>query len=295
MRSYSNISALLALSLLMGLGAVACNEDTDLDCNGGDAYDVGEESYCVYTQAVTETGFDCPAGVPNRHQTASYTVCSDRTDIPAPQLDNVEAVVAQDRGEQAQTLDPVMPDEPNVQPTPLLQIDGDVTVEGGAMAPAAGFYGVHTIWQISSGSPDYLYVFGSGEAEIKATNSTFSMSFLTPPPAEALNSYGVGVGLLMGLFDPTMPLAPGVGMFSDEVSDAPGIVTEAAADRFGIIYIAPDADKTALGWTANFPDGYSCGRGVDAVVADDFDTFEPVSCDTVVLRIATMFDVVNWT
>jgi hypothetical protein len=46
-----------------------------------------------------------------------------------------------------------------------------------------------------------------------------------------------------------------------------------------------------------FPLGFSCGRGVDAVTSQDFDTFEPVDCSTLVLDVGDLesADFVNWT
>ena len=48
------------------------------------------------------------------------------------------------------------------------------------------------IWEVSSGSPDYVYKFGEGTA----ADGRFSITLSSDPPAEAINSYGLGVGLV---------------------------------------------------------------------------------------------------
>lgn len=71
-------------------------------------------------------------------------------------------------------------------------------------------------------------------------------------------------------------------------------VTGAAGD-YAVIYRV-DGD-TGLAWVDQFPPGYSCGQGVDAVTSQDFDTFERVDCSTLVLDIGDLesIDFVNWT
>lgn len=288
-RSFSMVSLTV---LLTGLGACGPEESQEA-CPDGQSAEVAGVTYCVYTQAVTETGFECPAAYPNRSQSASYTVCASERDVPMKTLDEVEVVVAEVRGEEPKVLAPTVNPDPNVQPTPLLSITAPVTVATGVTPPADGFYDVYTFWSVSSGSPDYLYTFGAGEAEINASGSTFSLSFLTPPPAEALNAYGVGVGLIMGLFDPNKALTQGKYMGDPDV-DA-GLVSKAAADRYAIIYVAPGVNHSALGWSVNFPEGYSCGRGIAAPAGQGFDSFEPVPCAQVEFRLDTLFDFVNWT
>src|SRR5262245_1503255 len=79
-------------------------------------------------------------------------------------------------------------------------VNGKITAVPGKMVPAMG--GVEVAWSVSSGSPDYLYVFGSGPT----SGNTFSLSLDKAPPAEALNSYGIGVGIVF-LF-PTATTVP---------------------------------------------------------------------------------------
>jgi hypothetical protein len=147
----------------------------------------------------------------------------------------------------------------------------------GTGAPANGLTVV--LWVVSSGSPDYIYKFGQGTS----TGAQFIASFSTVPPPAAINSYGIGVGIVAVL--PPGTVIPADGMVDEMVIDGAGYTTDHA-----IIY--KTATATNLSWTTNFPVGYSCGRCVRA--SSGFDSFEVTTCSTVEVDM-TPTDVCNWT
>lgn len=169
-------------------------------------------------------------------------------------------------------------------------IGGDGVIAGltqtdpGTTPTAAGETAI--VWSVSSGSPDYDYIAGQGTL----SSTGFEISLPTAMPAAAVNSYGVGIGVIAAWADN----APPDGRISDEESDAFESRIIGATERHAIIYIAPDA-VDELGWTTAFPDGFSCGVGVAA--ESGFDSYEPIDCDLMQLRIGNLddFDFVNWT
>jgi hypothetical protein len=154
------------------------------------------------------------------------------------------------------------------------------------------------LWSVSSGSPDYIYMFGQGEA----SGDAFTMTFDGPPPAEAINSYGVGVAVIGGLASESTPLAS--GRCEEDCLGFPGRqakmgvpFADAFADRYAVIWV--DASKDFSNpklpdWMRNAPKGYSCVKGVPST-NDGFDGFEQVDCAQVVLRVDMKFEFVNWT
>ncbi|MFK7999267.1 MAG: hypothetical protein AB8H86_06700 [Polyangiales bacterium] len=174
------------------------------------------------------------------------------------------------------------------------QQDGSIGTDGviaglnrtdpGATLPTGGEIAV--VWSVTSGSPDYSYVAGRGS--LSATG--FELTLPSEMPAEAVNSYGVGVGIIAAWPEG----APADGRVSDEAEDGLQVGVIGATERHAIIYVAPDASGE-LEWSSEFPAGFSCGVGVDS--ESGFDTFEPISCDLVELRIGNLadFDFVNWT
>jgi hypothetical protein len=138
-------------------------------------------------------------------------------------------------------------------------------------------------WVVSSTSPDYSYVFGEGT--LNASAGTFQVRLDQPPPAQALNSGVLGVGIL--LVTTSQSIANG-----DDVSSLSEEELIGAAGQYAIISVTnPDGVE---GWAAQFEAGYSVGRGVE--VPGDFDEFEPVSSSSVVLIVDDLenIDFVNW-
>jgi hypothetical protein len=140
-------------------------------------------------------------------------------------------------------------------------------------------------WTVTSGDPDYAYTFGEGTIDPAA--GTFRIEFNDPPPPEALNTGGLGVGTIVATTNP----AVGNGYHLDRLSPSEVV---GAAGRYGIIYIA-DPNIQIPQWAAAFTPGYGVGIGVDVV--NGFDTFQPTSQTGVVLILDNLanIDFVDWT
>ena len=107
------------------------------------------------------------------------------------------------------------------------------------------------------------------------------------PPAQAINSYGIGVGLVV-LVDAGTQLPD--GMIEESQLTPLGFST-----GYGIIWKNPAGP--AVSWSVPFPAGYACGRCVRAT-GSGFDTFEPVACSLFQVEAAadpSMLDACNWT
>lgn len=149
------------------------------------------------------------------------------------------------------------------------------------------------VWLVSSGSPDHAYITGGGSF----TATGFELTLPDPLPLDAQNQYGtvrLGVGIITAH---EVGMAPPVGR--DETDEEPPLGLIGASERFSVIYRdgALPADAGSLGWIDAFPQGYSCGRGVPAAEGETFDSFEPVDCDLVEVKLGDVstFDFVNWT
>ncbi|WP_437730504.1 hypothetical protein [Sorangium sp. So ce1335] len=139
-------------------------------------------------------------------------------------------------------------------------------------------------WVVSSSSPDYAFRFGEGSV----AGATFTVGVGADPPSEAINSYGVGVGVVM-------LLEPGTEVPEGELDEA---VIEAAilgaTPQHAIIWRDPSSQGPD--WSDDFPDGFGCGRCVPA--DEGFDTFEPVECSEVEVQATSDFaslQFCNWT
>jgi len=166
-------------------------------------------------------------------------------------------------------------------------VTGAVTVQPGSSLPSAG--DVFVVWAVSSGSPDYLYVSGSGQL----TEPGFELELPATLPDEAINSYGLGVGLIVLLPSGT---APPAGRMSDATEASLDTTVIGATPRYAVIYRKPGTTGLT-GWMDAFPEGYSCGVGVPAAAGETFDSYAPVDCSMVELVIGdpSTFDFVNWT
>jgi hypothetical protein len=167
----------------------------------------------------------------------------------------------------------------------VFEAQGKVSAASGKALPDSADLSV--LWNVSSGSPDYLYSYGGGSA----TTDGFDVSFDADPPAEALNSYGVGVGIVVA-----MPSGQGVaaGKVSDATMDTLDKTAVGATGQHAIIFKKAGATEPA--WISAFPDGYSCAKGVPAT-NDGFDTYAPADCAEVVLTVDELdnIDFTNWT
>jgi hypothetical protein len=172
-------------------------------------------------------------------------------------------------------------------------------------APAAPSEAL-VLWGVSSGQPDYLYLWGRADVE----HDSFKLALRGRPPAQAINSYGLGVGMIViaarsaGLHD---------GMQSKE--DEPSLQQAlGASEQQAIIYVDHDqadayiesmsATTTAAEreharehWLFDFPEGYSCGTGRAARSGETFDAYVPVDCSEVRVRLGDLdtFEFPNWT
>jgi len=155
------------------------------------------------------------------------------------------------------------------------------TITGGQVPDGSP---LQVLWVVSAGSPDYAMVFGEGETR----GSTFRVQLPGPPPIDALNAGQFGVGVVM-LVSERLPQ----GRLSD--SSALDRHVRGLADRFGIIFVRQHHPRVP--WLQHFENGYGCGHGVPAAEGQTFDTFAPVDCGSLLLRLGTMdaLDPVNWT
>jgi hypothetical protein len=141
------------------------------------------------------------------------------------------------------------------------------------------------VWSVSSGTPDYGYIYGEGTA----TRGGFSVAFDAPPPPEAVNSYGVAVGELVLV--PSSFEVPKGKITSSEQIELLGIST-----RHAVIWKAGSPER--INWMQKFPDGFACGQCKAATGEETFDSYEPVSCSEIEIETATDLDTLegcNWT
>lgn len=159
------------------------------------------------------------------------------------------------------------------------------TIQNNTGAPVPANTRLLVVWQVSSGTPDYSYVFGQGTFDPAA--GTFRIQLDQLPPTQALNLGTLGVGIIVATTNQT--LGPG-----DDVGEVPISDLIGAAGRYGVIFRAEEGAQVRE-WATAFDTGYSVGVGVDVV--DDFDRFEPTSPSNVVLVIDDLenIDFVNWT
>jgi hypothetical protein len=144
------------------------------------------------------------------------------------------------------------------------------------------------IWGVSSGSPDYSYVYGEGV--IDRITGMFGVRFEGPPPAAALNNGVMGVGLVIATTDhllkdgDSLPNRP-------PTFDILGVTAQHA-----VIFLASQPDTLQVPtWATAFDAGYAVGVGVK--VPGTFDKFVPTSPSSALLIIdaLTNIEVVNWT
>jgi hypothetical protein len=175
-------------------------------------------------------------------------------------------------------------DSPSSSPPPTgFVVSG--TIQNNTGAPIPSNTRVLVAWTVTSGSPDYSYVFGEGTFDPAA--GTFEIELDQSPPAAALNTGQLGVGVVFATTN--QAVAAGVQVGDTLLAGLVGV-----AGRYGIIYLG-DPPAASPDWATEFPSGYSVGVGVD--VEDDFDRFEPASASSVVLIIDDLanIDIVDWT
>lgn len=161
------------------------------------------------------------------------------------------------------------------------------TIQNNTQAPIPPNARLLVAWVVSSGSPDYSYVFGQGTLNPSA--GTFEIRLDQAPPAQALNNGALGVGIIVATTNQSL----GNG---DDISSIPETELIGAAGQYGIIFTtSPEQAAQYRDWGAQFEAGYGVGVGVTA--PGDFDRFEPASPSSVVLIIDDLQNIafVNWT
>jgi hypothetical protein len=143
------------------------------------------------------------------------------------------------------------------------------------------------VWGVSSGTPDYGYVFGEGT--INRLFGTFRIEFDQPPPVEALNNGVLGVGLLIATTDQSLKdgdIVTGASWTAEII----GVTAQ-----YAVIFVDHQDSLYLNHWVASFGSGYSVGVGVK--VPGTFDKFEPVSRSSPILIIDDLgsIEIVNWT
>jgi hypothetical protein len=139
------------------------------------------------------------------------------------------------------------------------------------------------IWTVSSGSPDYAYKFGEGPT----TDTRFTVTFSDSPPTEAINSYGLGIGV--------------VGLVAEGTEIPTGRIDVGEREFLGVTprhaVIWRSASANDLSWSTAFPRGFSCGQCVPASPDETFDAFAPVDCSQVQIQAAALeqVELCNWT
>jgi hypothetical protein len=172
--------------------------------------------------------------------------------------------------------------------TGLYTISGKLRFDSAIAIPANAR--VHAIFDVSSGSPDYAYVFGSGTVNL--SDSTFKLVFTQAPPTDALNSYGLGVGIIALTADNVAE-----GKVEGDAIDSLQNNIIGFAEDYGLIYLSKSPDSVALGrqWAKNFKTGFNTGKGIRK--DQGFDEFEPTEPNLIEIVIDAFrnLDWVNWT
>jgi hypothetical protein len=160
-------------------------------------------------------------------------------------------------------------------------VDGAVQGEGRSVV---------LVWEVSSGSPDYAYKFGEGTV----ANGRFSITLPGDPPAEAINSYGVGIAVVV-------VLPAGKTLADGKLSNADfGAASIAGiSSRYSVIWKAatlnlpstPPADF----WPLSFPTGYACGVCTAKPDGGSFERFAPSVCDHLQITTYSVDEMCNWT
>lgn len=149
------------------------------------------------------------------------------------------------------------------------------------------------IWSVSSGSPDYSYKYGEGTFR----DAKFTVSLPGDVPTEAINSYGIGIGVV-ALVPPGTPIPDGRVSGGEHDGQATGAELEVLGFTTEYAIIWKTASARDLSWSSSFPVGMSCGICLPAVEGEVFDSFVPIDCSTVKIETASDPDELhacNWT
>ena len=161
-------------------------------------------------------------------------------------------------------------------------ISGTIQNNTGASIPANAR--VLVVWAVSTGSPDYAYIFGEGTV---TAEGTFQLTFPGDPPAAAMNSFGLGVGLLFLTTDQNLKQ----GIFPQNTSPA-GIL--GISEDYSVIF-RKNLDPSVAAWPSAFPERYAVGLVQRSTTG--FDSFTVTSSNSVVIVVDDLSNLSppNWT
>ena len=164
-------------------------------------------------------------------------------------------------------------------PGDAVTVSGVIENRNAATIPANAR--VVVLWGVSSGSPDYSFVFGTGTV---SPGGEFSITFDGPPPAAALNNGTLGVGLVLLTSDQSL----GEGQVPSNYG-FPGVL--GLTEDHSIIY---RSGAPGIDWAAACPPGYSVGEVQRSNVG--FDSFIRVGLDDLlVVDVIQNLNPPNWT
>ena len=147
--------------------------------------------------------------------------------------------------------------------------------------------GIYVMWSVTSGSPDYTYVWGKGSFD--KNKMTFKVELPLIPPEEALNNKTIGVGQVFLLKDKS--LQEGKLPLQYDRNKFVG-----ATGWYAIIYKKNDSTDSEIDWLPLFDKGFNIGVGVEG--SGTFDSFKPIEQgEKMKLIIDDLLKVkfVNWT
>lgn len=256
------------LSLLVALGLLACSDDPVApDASASDAAAPGRDAAARDASASADAG----------------SIAADARAEPDASTPEPDASVSADAEPLADAQAPADASAPADAGTSTTTF----SVRGAVVGTPPAAAEVVVLWQVTSGSPDYLYVYG--RASSGATSYVLSLGM--DPPAEAVNSYGVAVGFVALAEQAAMLPSGRIG--SAELAQVRGL-----SARHAVIWKGASAPSGILSWADGFAPGYSCGRCVD--VPGTFDRYEPVECSGITVEIPPSgdiedLDICNWT
>jgi hypothetical protein len=169
------------------------------------------------------------------------------------------------------------------QPGQTVSGSVDPTVQGDGLTAAI-------IWEVGSASPNYAYKFGAATV----SNGRFSIALPGDPPAEAINSFGIGIAIVV-------VLAPGVTLPDGKLStnilstDIIGISARNSVIWRSQSLNLPESGPPPDWWPLGFPQGLACGACTPRPDGGSFDGFTPTACDQLQITVVDTVNVCNWT
>ena len=178
--------------------------------------------------------------------------------------------------------------DPNATQTPSGSTGDDTpgiiagTFTGMNLAPGTK---LAVLWLVSSSNPDYDYKLGEGATDV---NGSFLLTLPETLPVEAINDWGIGVGLPLVLAE-NATLPDGIVSGDDFERLVAGF-----SPRHAIIWRETNVDADRAPWGGVFEEGYSCARCLEQ--DEGFDGYEPMDCaDSIDFKgLYDDYDFCNW-